>query len=76
MTLKIITFLSSTICFIYYCILKKEEPILDKLFKRKKNSKYNSVDNNKVNSLDEKVKFTDNNSENNNVDNNQTTLTK
>lgn len=69
MALKIITFLSSTICFIYYCLLKKEEPILNKLFKKKKNAENNNI-NNKVKTIDEKAQFTDKNFENNNIDSN------
>ncbi len=37
MAFKIVTLISSITCFIYYCLLKKEEPILSVIFKRKKN---------------------------------------
>ena len=47
MVFKIITFLSSVICFIYYCLLKKETPILDVIFKRKKIVE-NNIDNTNV----------------------------
>lgn len=47
MVFKIITFLSSVFCFVYYCLLKKETPILDVIFKRKKIVK-NNIDNTNV----------------------------
>lgn len=47
MVFKIITFLSSVFCFIYYCLLKKETPILDVIFKRKKTVE-NNIDNTNI----------------------------
>lgn len=47
MAFKIITFLSSVFSFIYYCLLKKETPILDAIFKRKKTVE-NNIDNTNV----------------------------
>lgn len=47
MGFEIITVLSSLLCFIYYCLLKKETPILDAIFKRKKTVE-NHIDNTNV----------------------------
>ena len=47
MGFEIITVLSSLLCFIYYCLLKKETPILDVIFKRKKTVE-NNIDNTNV----------------------------
>lgn len=47
MGFEIITVLSSVFSFIYYCLLKKETPILDAIFKRKKTVE-NNIDNTNV----------------------------
>ena len=47
MSFEAINFVSSVICFIYYCLLKKEEPLLSIIFKNKK-TKENNIGNNNV----------------------------